>query len=145
MQTAQIFSIAQVCSIVASIPHTIAGYVWSGVTILGPWWSTLIVLALISWVVFEIVTRNGNAHYNSDNGFSPLFNFFVGSALNFTIQELLGLLLAKLFGDAIYCVEWPYALHAAVFVATGLILRFSGFWKYLRILGEGPRKRGRRR
>jgi len=132
------------CSIIASIPHTVAGYVWTAITTLGPWWSSLIVLALIMWVVFEVVTRNGNAHYNSDNGFSPLFNFFVGSSLNFTLQELLGLALANWFGDAIYCVEWPYVLHFAVFVATGLFLRVSGFWVYLRILGEKPRKRGRR-
>lgn len=117
---------------------------WTGITTLGFWWSLLIVIGLIGWVAFEIATRNGNAHYNSDNGFSPLFNIFVGSALNFAIQEGLGLALTKMFGDAIYCVEWPYILHFAVFVATGLLLRFSGFWVYLRILGEKPRKRGRR-
>jgi hypothetical protein len=140
----KIFSIGDVCSIVASIPHTIAGYVWTAITTLGLWWSLAIILGLIGWVVFEVATRNGNAHYNSDNGFSPLFNIFVGSSLNFAIQEGMGLGLAKIFGDTIYCVEWPYILHFAVFVITGLFLRFTGFWVYLRILGERPRKRGRR-
>ena len=91
---------------------------------LGPLYSSLILLSLLAWVAFEIVTRNGGAHYNSDNGFSPLFNFFVGSSLYFGLQELLGIGLVKIFGDAIYCIEWPYALHALIFVATGLTCAF---------------------
>jgi hypothetical protein len=134
-------SINGVCSLIGSIPYTVAGYVWTAIAILGPWWSVLSVSILVGWIAFEIATKNGNVHYNSDNGFSPLFNFFVGSSLNFALQELLGLILARIFGDVIYCAEWPYVVHTAVFVATGLFLRFSGFWVYLRILGERPRKR----
>lgn len=139
----KIFSVGDICSIIGSVPSTTAGWIWTAITNLGFWYSALIVLGLVGWVIFEIVTRYTTTSYRSDNGFTPLFNVFVGGSVNFGIQELLGLLLAKMFSDAAYCVAWPYALHVSVFVATGLLLRFTGFWTYLRILGESPRKRGR--
>lgn len=144
MQPAQILSITQACSIVGSVPHTIAGWLWAGITMLGPFYSATIIVGLVLWVIFEIATRNAKwKRYSSDNGFSPLFNVVVGSVVYFALQELLGLALSSIFGDAYYCVPWPYALHAIVYIATGLILRFTGFWTYLRILGEKPRKRSR--
>lgn len=141
MQPLQIISLSSICPIIGTIPHTIAGWVWTGVTMLGPLYSLLIILGLVVWVVIEFATRNGTLHYNSDNGFSPPFNVFVGSCLNFTLQELLGLLLSWIFGDGTYCVPWPYILHFFVYMCTGLFLRWIGFWTYLRILGESPQRR----
>jgi hypothetical protein len=103
---------------------------WSFVQALWPWGWPLIVVGLTLWIVFEILTRNGGVHYDSANGFSPTFNRIVGSGIFLLFQTLLYLLLHWLFGDGIYCLPWPYPLHAFIFGLTWLFLWSIGFWVY---------------
>jgi len=110
---------------------------WSILTFLGFWKSLGVLFLLILWVIFELITKNGGVHYNSDNGFSPAFNIFVGASTYFWLQTFLYSILEKLFGQMIYCVSWPYILHVLVFTLTGLFLCLIGFWNYWRPLGIG--------
>lgn len=139
-----LFSLKDMCSAAtASIPHSIAGILWSIITMLWSWYWVLIVVGLIGWIVFEIVTRNGTMHYNSENGFSPPFNRFVGAGTYLGFQTLIYLLLKLIFGDGVYCMGWPLVLHLAVFGTTGLFLYGIGFWPYL--VEPGTRRKYRRK
>jgi hypothetical protein len=125
------FSLPALCQqILGSPPASSAGTFWYFVQALWPWGWVWIVIGVALWLLFEILTRNGGVHYNSANGFSPTFNRVVGSGINLLFQTLLFLFLKKLFGDGIYCVSWPYDLHAAVFALTWLFLWSIGFWVY---------------
>jgi hypothetical protein len=115
---------------------TANAFLWKIIVFLWPWYWFVIVVILIVWVIWEIQTRNGTAHYNSRNGFSPTFNRFVGSGSYFGIQALLYLLFNKLFGEMVYCYIWPFPVHAVVFISTGLMLHISGFWPYLKEPGS---------
>ena len=139
-----IFSLKDICSaITASAPHSTASILWGVITALWPWRWLLIVMGIICWVVFEITTRNGTVHYNSENGFSPSFNRFVGAGTYVGFQALVYLLLELIFGEGIYCIGWPFALHVIVFGSTGLFLHAIGFWPYL--VEPGTRRKYRRK
>ena len=138
-------SVKDMCSsLTASIPHSIAGILWTIVTTLWPWYWLVITVSLTVWIAYEIATRHGTAHYNSENGFSPAFNKFVGSGTYLGLQTLVYLLLKLIFGDVIYCMEWPLALHLVVFGLTGLFLHLIGFWPYLVEPGGWRRKKRKR-
>lgn len=137
------FSLSDFCSaITASSSTSGSAFAWKIITSLWPWHWLWISLALILWIIFEIKTRNGTAHYNSENGFSPTFNRFVGSGTYLGLQTLLFLIFKLIFGEGAYCMTWPHAVHAIVFMSTGLLLHLSGFWPYLK---EPRRKRRFRR
>ena len=138
------FSIGEMCAVVfAQSSNTIYATAWKLIVALWPWYWLLIMLSLGGWIAYEIITRNGTAHYNSDNGFSPVFNSFVGSGMYAVLQALLFFVLTLLFGVGVYCFVWPFAIHVLIFLSTGRLLHAIGFWPRL----EQPyrKKRNRRR
>lgn len=140
------FSVGDVCSIISvSAVSSISAFLWQVIVFLWPWHWIPIFLAIATWVIWEIITRNGNAHHNSDNGFSPTFNRFVGSGTYLGFQTLVFLVFRLFFGDIAYCLILPYVVHVLVFVSTGLLLHLSGFWPYLKEPGTGKRYSGRKR
>jgi hypothetical protein len=127
------FSLSNVCSAI-SIPlsSSASSFIWGVIHFLWSWYGIWIFVILSVWTIVELFTRNGQFHYNSENGFSPTFNIFVGSGLYWGIQSLLLILLEKLFGESVYCLIWPYPVHIVIFLLTGLILHVTGFWPYLK-------------
>lgn len=140
------FSVKNFCSATgAHIPESVSGLLWTVITTLWPWYWLAIVLLVTGWIFFEIKTRNGTAHYNSKNGFSPPFNSFVGSGTYLGFQGLVYLFLTLVFGDAAYCIPWSYALHILVFAGTAHFLNAIGFWPEIRIGGSRRRSHGNKR
>lgn len=139
----------EICqALVIPTASSISSFIWQIIFYLWPWKWILVVLFLGAWVVYELLTRNGTAHYNSVNGFSPGFNSFVGSGTFLGFQTILLLGFEKIFGESVYCMTWPYVIHFVVFASTGLFLHAVGFWPELRIFnnrGSGRSKRHKRR
>ncbi|MBP9802384.1 hypothetical protein KBC40_02235 [Patescibacteria group bacterium] len=120
-------------AIVIPMSSSASAFVWQIVLFLWPWnwiWITCIILI---WVVFEILTRNGEIHYNSKNGFSPAFNIFIGSGVFAIFQAITFLIFQLFFGGIVYCLPWPYALHLIIFASTSLFLHKIRFWPEIRI------------
>ncbi len=132
MESNQILT--EVCkALTYSIPDSIGSIFWAIVSALWSWYGVLIIIFLIVLVVIEIVTRNGNLHYNSENGFSPTFNIVIGSGTFSLFQVLTYLVLEWLFGGGVYCRPWSYLIHTFVFFGTGGFLNLIGFWVYWRM------------
>lgn len=110
-----------------------AGFAWILITSLWSMYWHYLLPALDIWVIYEVLTRFGSAHYNSENGFSPTFNRFVGSGTYLAFQGLIYAIIHWIFGDNAYLHVWAYAVHLCVFVYTGLFLNAIGFWAYLRL------------
>lgn len=130
MGTTTIFSPNFLPALAEASTKSGAGIFWQIVT--STWhdhW-LLIILVIVGWVLFEIVTRNGGAHYNSRNGFSPTFNRVVGSGVYLLLQAIVYLIIRFFFGDEVYTHVWPYGVHAVVFGLTKLLLLAVGFWVY---------------
>jgi hypothetical protein len=118
--------------------------IWKIIVYLWPWkWLAIVVLVSV-WVFIEIKTRFGSFHYNSENGFSPSFNRFVGSGSYLGLQTLLFVILKSIFGSIVYCFSWSYALHTVIFISTGILLNISGFWPYLKEPGSRRKRRYKR-
>lgn len=113
--------------------ESISAKIWFIIQFLWPWYWFLIILLITIWTIFEIITRHGNAHFNSDNGFSPLFNSFVGSGTYILLQYLTYLVLESVSGPGVYCRPWSYIIHFVVFLLTGGLLFILGFWVYWRL------------
>ena len=129
------------CSIISiSTVSSFSVFIWKIIVLLWPWYWFVIFLCLATWMTWEIITRNGSAHYNSANGFSPGFNRFVGSGTYMLLQSLLFLLFKIFFGESVYCMIWPYPVHLVLFLSTGLLLHLSGFWPYLKEPGYHRRR-----
>lgn len=136
-------SLGDTCSIIfIPLASSASSFVWQIISALWPYNWIWITLLLIGWIIWELSTRNGTAHYNSQNGFSPSFNRFVGSGSYLGIQSLLILSFSKFFGDVAYCFIWPYSVHVLIFALTGLTLHLSGFWPYL--MEPGTKKSSKR-
>jgi hypothetical protein len=116
--------------------NSVSAILWQLIINLWSWYGALIFLFILVWIIVEILTRNGNFHYNSKNGFSPYFNCFVGSGTYLLIQTMFFLLLTKIFGGAVYCLFWPVPVHILFFCLTGLFLHKTGFWPYLKRIGK---------
>ena len=127
-------------SIIPSV-NSASAWIWFAIESLWPWYWFLISLTLIAWIIFEIITRNGSAHYNSKNGFSPLFNSFVGSGTYALFQYFTHLFLNKSLGSGVYCRPWSYLIHFIIFLSTGGLLFISGFWVYWKMPGEKKKRR----
>lgn len=139
------FSIGNICSALSdSAVSSFSAMIWKIIVYLWPWkWLAIVVLISV-WILFEIKTRFGTFHYNSENGFSPSFNRFVGSGSYLGLQTLLFVVLKLIFGNIVYCFSWSYALHVLVFVSTGILLNVSGFWPYLKEPGHRRKRKYRR-
>ena len=121
------------CSIVNDIPHTFVSGVWTGISYTFSNYWYLVIPGLIGWIVIEIVKRN-NHNYNSENGFTPVFNSFIGGGVFYIFQALIYFILKIFFGEGIYCTSlWISSFHLIPFISTGLFLHWIGFWPYLKI------------
>lgn len=118
---------------------------WTIIKYLWPWYGLLIVLGLATWIVWEIRTRFTTVNFRSQNGFTPSFNRFVGSGTYLGLQTLTFLILSTIFGNLVYCLKWPLVLHAFVFLSSGLLLNYIGFWVYLKEPGQRRRKYRKKR
>ena len=125
---AQIFKVA-----IASTVQSGAAFLWTIVKTLWSSYWPYILIFLIGWAIWELITRNGGFHYNSENGFSPTFNRVVGSGVYLLFQGGVYLVVSKIFGSDAYAHIWPYPIHIAVFLLTGLFLNLVGFWKYWKL------------
>ena len=119
--------------LIVSIPQSIAGWFWMIVKIVWTTYWLYIIIFLTIWTIWELITRNGGMHYNSENGFSPTYNSFVGSGVYALFQVLTYTILTKIFDNEIYVNIWPYPIHIFVFLGTGLFLNLVGFWKYWKL------------
>ena len=122
-----------ILQLIWSIPQSIAGGFWFIITTVWNAYWPFILVGLTLWTIWELITRNGGLHYNSDNGFSPTYNRFVGSGMYLLFQTGTYVLLTKLFGNEIYAHAWPYGVHIVAFLSVGLFLNLVGFWKYWKL------------
>jgi len=120
-------------SLIISIPQSVAGWFWMIAKMVWTSYWPYIVTFLIIWTIWELITRNGGIHYNSENGFSPTFNRFAGSGVFLLFQTGTYALLTKFLGSEIYAHVWPYPIHVFVFLFTGFFLNLVGFWKYWKL------------
>ena len=134
MGTSTIFSMLPadfVAQIILNSGTSAAGTFWQFVTMFWSGYWPIILVVLLFIVVYELVTWNGNWHYNSRNGFSPGFNRLVGSGVFLLYSTIIFACLHFLFGDNIYLEQvWPYVVHALAFPLTWLTLKGIGFWVY---------------
>lgn len=135
--TPQILPTELVIQILSSLPgvfvQSAAGAFW---TIISTIWSSywpFILPGMALWVVWELITRNGGFHYNSQNGFSPSFNRVVGAGVFTLFQGTVYVVIDKLTGSEAYYHIWPYPIHIATFFLTGLFLNLVGFWVYWKL------------
>jgi Fe2+ transport system protein B len=127
---------------------SISSFVWQVIFYLWPWKWLLILLALVVWLIYELATKNGTAHYNSVNGFSPGFNSFVGSGMYWGIQAVILLSFERILGESVYCTPLPYVVHVSILVLVYLFLHKIGFWPEFRLFknkGGGCRKHRKRK
>lgn len=123
--------IGGVCSIVGSIPSTTISWIWFWISSLFLSYWYYIVPAIILWSVYQIVTR-GSHRFNSDNGYTPLFNSFVGGGVFFIFEWILSWILVLLFGPMVNCgLLFVDLFYLIPFIATGLFLHWIGFWPYM--------------
>lgn len=115
------------------VPNTVAAKLWWMITSIWSEYWLYIIGFLTIWIILEILTRNGSVHYNSKNGFSPMFNRFVGSGTLLFFQFVIHLVFTKLFGNEVYLYVWPYVIHLTGFFMTGSFLNLVGFWKYWKL------------
>lgn len=127
----EFISIDKICQqVFTTMPASPAGKFWFGIANFWKDYWPYIIISLAGWVIFEIVTRDGGIHYNSSNGFSPVFNRFVGSGTYLLFDMLTILILLKIFGPLIYCNPFTYPIHIINFGLTWLFLIFIGFWDH---------------
>jgi len=107
-----------------------AAQFWHIITTLWSDYWLWISIGLVIWIIFEIFSRHGGAHYNSDNGFSPTFNRVIGSGVYLLFQTVTYFLLTLIFGTGIYCTPLPYIIHPIIFFLTWLFLIKIRFWVY---------------
>jgi hypothetical protein len=118
------------CSILSNIPTTELSLVWAIIVSVG-WW---IIPIIIIWTIIEFATWHGSFHFNSENGFSPVFNSFVGAGFFYGFQTLYNFILEFIMGKTAYCATFTVPLFFLIpFISAGLFLHWLGFWPYLRI------------
>ena len=125
--------LGSVCSLINDIPGTFISGVWFWISyvFLNYWY--VIIPVLVIWIVFEVLTRNTHS-FNSDNGFTPIFNSFVGGGVFLGFESLIHLVLNLFLGNAAECgLIWLNSFYLIPFVATGLFLNAIGFWHYMKI------------
>ena len=122
-------SLENVCLLSQSANSSVNGFIWEMISQVSSH-SLIIVVTLVSWIIFELLTRNGRFHHNSANGFSPVFNRFVGSGLYFFYYSLILILPQYLLGEIVHCITLPFLTHLLIFVAVKKTLMAINFWKY---------------
>lgn len=126
-------SVASACSLINDIPGTLISGVWFWISWgFSNYWY-YIVPAIVLWVVVEIFTRNTHS-FNSDNGFTPVFNSFIGGGVFYAFSALIHLVLGFFAGNGVECgLIWINSFYLIPFISTGLLLHGIGFWPYMMI------------
>lgn len=133
-------TISPLCSLGQSFFGSGYSLLWSAILWLGFWKRLLIIIGIVVWIFFEIGSK-GTHKYNSENGFTPMFNSFIGASGYFWFQTIIYFGLKLIFTEAVYCFKWPYFLHSIVFLSNGFILHMIGIWPYWKVFGEKIRLR----
>jgi len=127
----------QACSAASDmLVSSLADAMWTGIRYLWPWYGFLIMLVLCTWILWEIHTRFSSISFRSKNGFTPLFNSFVGAVTYWGLQGLVFLFLTYFLGNYVYCLKWPIALHLLVYWSSSRLLNYIGFWVYQKEPGK---------
>src|SRR3989338_5642144 len=92
----------------ASAVQSGAAFFWTVIKTLWSSYWPFILIFLTGWVIWELITRNGGFHYNSENGFSPTFNRVVGSGIYLLFQGGVYAIISKFFGNEAYYHFGPY-------------------------------------
>lgn len=129
----------KMCQELSSMPKSFASGLWYMIQH-WPWQLGSLFVIISLWVLIEIVTRYGTLWFHSENGFTPMFNRFVGSGTYIGLQALL-LGFFSLISSTVYCTPWPYVLHILIFISTSKNLNKIGFWVY----EKSPNTRKKRR
>jgi hypothetical protein len=137
--------LGEICTAISiSMASSLNSFVWQIITYLWPWNWMWIVLFISGWIIWEIKTRYGAAHYNSKNGFSPVFNAFVGSGIYAGFQLIFVLFMTNVVGGLAYCNIWPFGVHIVLYKLSGWFLNIIGFWVYRKEPGREKYKRKRK-
>ncbi len=121
----------EICMKSSDIPGTIISGVWNFISASFSKFWYIITPLIILWIIFEISTRHDN---DTDNGFTPLFNSFVGGGVFCLFEYLTYIILIFLFGNQIYCTNLLIGgFYLIPFISTGIFLKSIGFWVYIRI------------
>lgn len=126
-------SLGDVCSLITSLPGTFISGVWFLVSSFFSNYWYIIIPVIVVWVVAEIITRNTH-RFNSDNGFTPFFNSFVGGGVFFAFEFLIHFVLNSFFTSIVNCGSLLLnSFYLIPFIATGLFLHGIGFWPYIKL------------
>lgn len=125
--------LGDVCSLINSLPGTFISSVWFWISFAFSNYWYVIIPVIVIWIAIEIVTRNTHS-FNSDNGFTPIFNSFVGGGIFFAFESLIYLILNFFFTSIVNCgFLWLNSFYLIPFIATGLFLHGIGFWPYIKL------------
>lgn len=126
-------ALAPLCSAISDIPGTAISAVWFWIAYGFSHHWYFIIPAIVIWVVVEFLTMNTHS-FNSDNGFTPMFNSFVGGGVFYILSALIHFILGLFAGEGVECgLLWINSFYLIPFVATSLLLNAVGFWKYWRV------------
>lgn len=124
-------ALAPLCSAIGDIPGTLISSVWFWISFAFTRYWYVIIPAIVIWVVIEIFT-NGSHKYNSDNGFTPTFNRFVGGGVFYIFSAVFHFILSFIIGGWTDCsLLFIDVAYLVPFVGTGLFLHGIGFWPYM--------------
>lgn len=122
-------SLGSICSLSKGFNSSLNSFIWELINQFQSYY-LIIASAILIWIIFELLTRNGKFHYNSANGFSPYFNSFVGSGLYCFYYGLVLIFPHYVLGDIVYCVTLPVITHLLIFLLVKKTLVWIKFWKY---------------
>lgn len=122
-----------ICSAIGDIPHTFISSIWFWVDFLFTRYWYIIVPVIVIWVIIEIISKGGHS-FNSDNGFTPTFNSFVGGGVFILTEKLIHFILEFFSGPTVHCgTLFMSSFYLLPFLTTGLFLNMIGFWVYWKI------------
>jgi hypothetical protein len=121
------------CSAWGDVPHTVISSVWTIIKYGFSHYWYIIIPAIVLWVIYEISTKNTH-YYNSDNGFTPLFNSFIGGGVFCLFEALIYFFLILFVGKIAPCTTlFMSSFYLLPFIMTGLFLHLTRFWPYWKL------------
>lgn len=124
-------TVIPLCSLINDIPGTLISGVWFGISYGFSHYWYLIIPVIVLWIIFEVFSKNSHS-FNSDNGFTPIFNSFVGGGVFYIFSALIHFILSFFIGEVVDCgLIWINSLYLIPFISTGLFLHGIGFWPYM--------------
>jgi hypothetical protein len=126
-------ALAPLCSAINDIPGTAISTVWFLISYAFSNYWYFIIPAIVIWIVAEVLTRNSHS-FNSNNGFTPIFNSFIGGGVFYIFGALIHFILSFFVGKGVDCgLIWINLFYLVPFFTTGLFLHGIGFWPYMKI------------